>query len=130
MSDKPRAKRQAAGVVLLACCLLTAAVSVALQWDWNDGKAKETVYHPMHRSVSVEPVKLPSGTIDVNLGDMDELTELPGVGETLAAYMIDEREKNGRFYYPEDLQAVKGIGRAKCDSIRDLLDLSWNEDYE
>ena len=32
-----------------------------------------------------------------------------------------ERETNGGFVYPEDLMAVKGIGKKKMEAIRPLL---------
>ena len=67
------------------------------------------------------------GWVDVNGGDAEELTALPGVGETLAAYLILEREVHGPFYYPEDLLSVKGIGEKKLEAIRDMLDLSGPE---
>ena len=36
--------------------------------------------------------------------------KLDGIGETLAQAIIKEREKNGLFFYIEDLLAVKGVG--------------------
>lgn len=65
----------------------------------------------------------PEGTIAVNLCDQDELQMLNGIGETLSHSIMEEREQNGPFYFPEDLISVKGIGNAKLDGLRDMLDM-------
>lgn len=67
------------------------------------------------------------GNVQINLADFDELTELPGIGETLSLLIISERSENGPFYYAEDLEAVKGIGSAKMEKIRNLIDLTQDE---
>ncbi|MBR6028078.1 MAG: helix-hairpin-helix domain-containing protein [Clostridia bacterium] len=76
------------------------------------------------RPYEAAPLSLPSGTIAVNTADLYELTELPGVGETIAQAIIDEREANGPFRMPEDLLSVKGIGIKKLEGFRDWLDMS------
>lgn len=70
------------------------------------------------------------GTVSVNSADIYELTALPGIGETIARLIVLEREENGPFYYPEDLEAVKGIGPATLNKFRSLicLDLEESED--
>ena len=65
----------------------------------------------------------PGGTVRINEADPEELTALPGVGETLAQAVTDEREKNGPFRFPEDLLAVKGIGPARLRQMLPYLDL-------
>ena len=71
-----------------------------------------------------------NGPVQVNTADAEELTALPGVGETLAALMIRERTENGPFRYVEDLLSVKGIGRKTLQKIRPLIDLSTTESEE
>ena len=73
------------------------------------------------QSAAVPPA--PSGTLRINEADADELISLPGVGETLARAILDERERNGPFRFPEDIMAVKGIGPAKLAQILPYLDL-------
>ena len=70
------------------------------------------------------------GTVRVNEADSEELTSLYGVGETLAAMIIGEREQNGPFRYPEDLTDVKGIGPAKLAGFRNMLDMRTEESGE
>lgn len=68
-----------------------------------------------------------NGTVAVNRANKDELTELPGIGETLAEQIIMERDNNGPYFFPEDLEAVKGIGPATLNKIREMIDLSVDE---
>lgn len=70
------------------------------------------------------------GMIRVNDADAEELQKLPGIGETISALIVSERETNGRFYYPEDLAAVKGIGPRTIEKFRSMLDLSLDESGE
>ena len=55
---------------------------------------------------------------------------MPGIGETIACLIIEEREENGYFQYPEDLTAVKGIGIKKMEQIRPLLLMETVESEE
>ncbi|MBR2823295.1 MAG: helix-hairpin-helix domain-containing protein [Clostridia bacterium] len=71
---------------------------------------------------------LPGGTVSINEAEADELLQLPGIGETLAAAIQDEIAAHGPFYYPEDLMSVRGIGESK---FRNLLPyLHFDEEGE
>jgi competence protein ComEA len=61
------------------------------------------------------------GPIDVNTASPDELEALPGIGPTLAAAIVDERERNGPFDNVDDLNRVPGIGEGRLAQIRDLV---------
>lgn len=117
--------RQACGFVCLA--LAIALTPVYLLTCRNPAPAS-TRFQPSLREADISPIQLSTGgTIDPNTADLYELTELPGIGETLARYTVDERETNGPFYYPEDLMQVKGIGSGKLEGFRELLDLTLAE---
>jgi competence ComEA-like helix-hairpin-helix protein len=60
----------------------------------------------------------PSKPIDLNLANVKELEELPGVGPVTAQRIIDLRQKSGRFHRVEDLLAVRGISQTKLDAMR------------
>lgn len=64
---------------------------------------------------------IPAGGIDINSADVEELTFLPGIGETIAVRIIDERNTNGPFRYPEDLLSVNGIGENKLNGMLPLI---------
>ena len=62
-----------------------------------------------------------AGKINVNTASEEELEELPGVGEVLAAAIVRERTENGPFASPEDLMRVSGIGEKKLENMIDRV---------
>ena len=62
-----------------------------------------------------------SGLININTADLAALEELPGVGPATAQAIVEEREANGPFASPEDIQRVSGIGEKKYQSMKDLI---------
>jgi competence ComEA-like helix-hairpin-helix protein len=66
----------------------------------------------------------PAKPIDLNLANVKELQELPGVGPVTAQRIIDLREKSGRFHRVEDLLAVRGISQKKLDALRPYVTVS------
>jgi competence ComEA-like helix-hairpin-helix protein len=48
--------------------------------------------------------------LDINRASAEELTLIPGVGPKLAARIVEERSRRGRFERLEDLRAVRGLG--------------------
>ena len=82
-------------------------------------KAPETLtaaYAARHREAVTATVE-PTGGVNVNTADRQTLCTLPGVGEVIAQRIIEEREENGPFYYPEDLMNVKGIGEKTLEKL-------------
>ena len=68
-------------------------------------------------------VKIESTTtfllLDINSATAEELTQLSGIGEHLAAEIIAYREEHGRFLNIEELMNVSGIGEATFANIRE-----------
>ena len=71
-----------------------------------------------------------NGPVRINDADEEELTLLPGIGETISSMIVEERTKNGLFYYAEDLEAVRGIGLRTLQRFRHMIDLSQYEREE
>ena len=67
------------------------------------------------------PAAAATFTVDINTADADELAQLPGLGPTIAARIIDHREAHGPFPAPEALLDVPGIGAATLAAIRPHL---------
>ena len=107
------------GWVLLGLSILCCGLGLQ-----NVKRPVQTAYQASGREESHATPPPPAGSVSVNTADAEELMMLPGVGEYLAQQILEERERNGVFHYPEDLIAVKGIGEAKLRKIRPLLNLS------
>lgn len=59
--------------------------------------------------------------ININMGNLEELEKLPGVGPKTAQAIINYRDKNGAYKRTEDLLLVRGIGPAKYDAVKNLV---------
>lgn len=57
----------------------------------------------------------------LNSGDAEELDMLPGIGEVISLRIIETRERDGLFIFPEDIMTVKGIGEKRYQDIMDYL---------
>ena len=57
--------------------------------------------------------------ININTGDVDELTSLPGIGPVKAEAIIKYREENGLFKNIDDLDKVYGIGEKTIARIKE-----------
>lgn len=66
----------------------------------------------------------PSKPIDLNVANIKELQELPGIGAVTAQRIIDLRQKSGKFHRVEDLLAVRGISPKKLDAMRKYITVS------
>lgn len=73
-----------------------------------------------------QPVVEPASSqerLDINSATAPELERLPGIGPSLAEEIVSFRNANGPFQTVDDLQHVSGIGPAKLDAIRDLVEV-------
>ncbi len=61
--------------------------------------------------------------LDVNSATWVEWMQLPGIGETLARRIVEDRETHGPFESIEDVQRVKGIGVKTLAKLRPWLTL-------
>jgi len=59
--------------------------------------------------------------ININSFKIDELSRLPGVGDKIAARIMDYHKTHGPFRAKEELMQVKGIGEKKFEKIKDLI---------
>jgi competence protein ComEA len=64
------------------------------------------------------PVRPP---LNLNRATASELERLSGVGPALAARILEERDRRGRFATVDDLLRVRGIGPATLERLRPLV---------
>ena len=60
--------------------------------------------------------------MNINTADEQELDRLPGIGPAMAKRIVEYRETNGAFQAPEDIKNVKGIGDAKFEKMKDMIE--------
>ena len=115
MSDRIR---KTAGVILMTASLAAAVIPAC-----STTKTEPERYRSGDRQDTGIPVieAENTGTVDVNSADEEELTVLPGIGETLAGLIVSERREHGPFRYAEDLTAVKGIGLKTLEKFRGMI---------
>ena len=59
--------------------------------------------------------------VDINKASLLEISELPGISDKIAAAVVEERDRLGRFHSPEDLLGVKGIKVKRLQKILPFL---------
>ncbi len=73
------------------------------------------------RRMEPEKLLIYSIPIELNRATKEELVALPGIGEILAARIIEYRRAKWGFSSLEELMEVKGIGRKKYERLRSFI---------
>lgn len=69
-----------------------------------------------------EKQKITSGKININTASKLELMNLPGVGESTAIKILEYRTHQ-KFYSPEDIMNIKGIGQKKYEKMQPFIEV-------
>ena len=99
MNETHRRRTVRAGVRALAATLLLALALPAL---------------------AAEPLR---GVVNINVASIEELTVLPGIGESRARAIIALRDERGGFESVDELVEVKGIGESMLAKLRPYVSL-------
>jgi competence protein ComEA len=81
-------------------------------------EAREVRTAPAPTSRTSRAVRFP---LDLNKARLEELMELPGIGEKLAQRVVEYRKTHGGFRSVEDLRKVRGIGEKRMERLRPLV---------
>ncbi|HET7291966.1 MAG TPA: helix-hairpin-helix domain-containing protein [Vicinamibacteria bacterium] len=63
----------------------------------------------------------PAGKVNINTASVEQLAALPGIGDTLAARIVEQRQKSGAFKSVQELMTVKGIGEKNLAKLEPHL---------
>ena len=129
-----RSLATATGLVLLGTAVRLATGPSAADTGWTPlpGSAIDSISKPeltaaVQTAIAAETragTPLADGEkIDPNFADAVELRRLPGVGPAKAAAIVRYRRDNGPFRSLEDLERVRGLGRATVESLAPHLEL-------
>lgn len=112
-------KEQERGLVLLLCVGLLIVGAIALRPAHRPGPAQWVRRIAVADVAVIVPLFVEAKKIDVNSATVGELIELPGIGPALAARIVAYRTEHGLFRTVDDLTAVKGIGPATVEGLRE-----------
>lgn len=73
------------------------------------------------RRMEPEKLLIYSIPIELNQATKEELVALPGIGENLAARIVEYRKAKREFSSLEELMEVKGIGRGKYERLKRFI---------
>ena len=63
----------------------------------------------------------PAGKINLNTASAQQLTAIPGIGDKLAARIVEYRQKNGSFKNVQELMNVRGVGEKSLGKLEPFL---------
>jgi competence protein ComEA len=78
-------------------------------------------HSPSTQQALVAPAAHVPAPLNINTARPVELEKLPGIGEALAARIVQQRERFGPFRRPEHLLTVRGISERKFRELRPLI---------
>jgi competence ComEA-like helix-hairpin-helix protein len=76
---------------------------------------------PRSGPITIRQKYLLGKRMDINTASLREISELPGISDKIAAAVVEERDRLGRFRSHEDLLGVKGIKEKRLQKILPFL---------
>lgn len=101
------------GFLLVICGVCFREMAVGRSSGWT---VEPTVSAEMEAWLPAD-----AGRININTASVELLKELPGIGDALAARIVEYREMYGHFGSPEEIMEVKGIGQKTYRNIEEMI---------
>jgi competence protein ComEA len=76
---------------------------------------------PRSGPLTIRQKYLLGNRVDINKASLSEISELPGISDEIAAAVVEERDRLGRFQSSRDLLGVRGIKRKRLQKILPFL---------
>lgn len=101
--------------------------------DWlrdmeaGPSQAESVPASPPEEEAVSEPEQEVVGKIDINTASIEQLAELPGIGDLLAQNIVAFRETYGNFSRVDDLSNIAGIGPSTIDELRERIEFQQVE---
>lgn len=92
--------------------------SLNLAQSISDG---EKIYVPNKDENNIETNNNNNNQINVNTATEQELSQLDGIGSSIAKKIIEYRKENKKFNDIEELKNIQGIGEAKFEGIKNKI---------
>ena len=73
------------------------------------------------RAADEERPAVRHGRVNINEATKEQLIDLPGIGEILAARILEHRSREGKFSTIEDLRDIKGLTKKRLEKIKPLI---------
>jgi competence protein ComEA len=102
---------QAVAAVFIAASL----AAIGGYWVWQGSIRGRLVEIDRAEPIAIET------KIDINAADWPELCLMPGIGESLAQRIVEDRAENGPFLELNDLRRVRGIGPVTLEGMKPYL---------
>ena len=83
--------------------------------------ALRSAQSPQNGPLTIRQKYLLGKRVDINTASLLEISELPGISDEVAAAVVQERDRLGRFRSPGDLLAVRGIKEKRLQKILPFL---------
>jgi comEA protein len=108
------------------------ATAIAERLDDGPGERPITPDTALSRSTATDSVVVRGRSvsessmaerININTAGLSELMRLPGIGPAMAERIISYRTEHGPFRIIEDIVKVRGIGPARLEQLRDLIEI-------
>lgn len=101
-------------LVFFCYTLMLACVSSCVKLPRRAGVVSSLTTHGLTHA----PATQTTTPININTASREELERLPGIGEGLAARIIEHRERHGSFRRVEHLIIVRGISERRFSALR------------
>lgn len=117
-------------LVTFAFIVFLAGIFIGRQTDYHlsEQRTEESDRAPIPDELEVYSKEIYiNGKMNINAAGKEDLTLLPGIGDTLSDRIIAYREEYGYFKDVNELLLVEGMGDNKLSKIRDYITVGGSQ---